>query len=328
LSKLLLVVSNKDDITTDLVVRRLKQRGELFYRFNTEEFTSSITGAIEIADKGGFTVLLSSIKQTLNLEDIFSIWYRRPVNPNIATVNMHKDDAQFALRESNAFLMNLWSVMEEKTWVNHPFALYKAERKLFQLINAKKVGFLIPDTLVSNDIEQIKLFLSKNKHGSIIKPISHGLIGNDDKCVIYTTEFDIIKHPLLMEEIKSSPFMLQAKIQKEFDVRVSVFGNAMFAHKIIIKSKKRHNVDWRTYLPHELEYETFKLPKGCSERINVFMENMGLKYGAFDFIYTKDKRLCFIEVNPSGQFAWLELSTKDKMIDALIDLLRGEENGL
>ena len=37
-SKYILLISNKSDITTDLVVKRLHQRNILFKRFNTEDF--------------------------------------------------------------------------------------------------------------------------------------------------------------------------------------------------------------------------------------------------------------------------------------------------
>jgi hypothetical protein len=52
-----------------------------------------------------------------------------------------------------------------------------------------------------------------------------------------------------------------------------------------------------------------------------FMETFGLIYGAFDLIVTPEGRYVFLEINPSGQFMWLEYATGLEITAELADLL-------
>ena len=56
-------------------------------------------------------------------------------------------------------------------------------------------------------------------------------------------------------------------------------------------------------------------------KIKKYMSALNLYYGAMDFIVDKNGNWYFIEINPNGQFAWLEIAAGDKLIDSLIDLL-------
>jgi hypothetical protein len=50
------------------------------------------------------------------------------------------------------------------------------------------------------------------------------------------------------------------------------------------------------------------------------LANLGLRYGAFDFVRTPDDRFVFLEVNPTGEWAWLEEHLALPMRDAFIRL--------
>jgi glutathione synthase/RimK-type ligase-like ATP-grasp enzyme len=52
-----------------------------------------------------------------------------------------------------------------------------------------------------------------------------------------------------------------------------------------------------------------------------FMEHFGLNYGAIDIIVTVDGRYVFLEVNPVGEFFWLELYAGLPISNAIADLL-------
>lgn len=48
---------------------------------------------------------------------------------------------------------------------------------------------------------------------------------------------------------------------------------------------------------------------------------MGLCYGAIDMVVTPDERYVFIEINPNGQYLWVEQATGLPISDAICDLL-------
>jgi D-alanine-D-alanine ligase-like ATP-grasp enzyme len=54
------------------------------------------------------------------------------------------------------------------------------------------------------------------------------------------------------------------------------------------------------------------------------MRDLGLVYGAFDFVITPEAEWIFLEVNPGGQFGFLEDSTDAPLTATLADLLAQE----
>ena len=53
------------------------------------------------------------------------------------------------------------------------------------------------------------------------------------------------------------------------------------------------------------------------------LQTLGLVYGAFDFIRTPRGEDVFLEVNPTGEWAWLENSLGFPMRDAFVELFYG-----
>ncbi len=317
--KYILILSNKSDITTDLVIKRLYEREISFIRFNTEDFPQNIFGEIKL-DTTDYNSSIITSKGELNESEIKSVWYRRPKLPQYQNISMDKEEFEFATRESNSFLLNLWSVFSNKLWVNNPFDLYLAERKAVQLKCASECMMRIPKTLITNKTDSVKEFIHHFNGKVIAKPISHGGFGYNDEYAIFTTDLENNNYQLLNKSINYSPFILQEKVNKGFDVRVSVFGEKVFGHKILPKNNII-GIDWRVLKPNEITYELIKLPHHINTNILKFMSLFNLKYSAMDFVVDKNENWYFIENNPNGQFAWLEIANGDKLIDSLINLL-------
>ena len=325
-SKCILIISNKGDVTTDLVVKRLYQLDIPFKRFNTEEFPQNIRCSIELNNNYN-KISISNEKWELNSNNIKSIWYRRPKLPEFSNVSFSPVEFNFAIRESNSFILNLWAILNDKHWVNNPFNLYLAERKAFQLKIADESGFNIPNTIITNDYILASQFIKSNNGSVVAKPISHGGFGSNNEYAIYTTDLENTDYILSENAVKNSPFILQEKIKKEYDVRVSVFGAKIFAHKII-SAKQSDEIDWRVLKPNEISYELIDMPSELKNNIYQFMNTLHLEYGALDFVVDKDGKWYFIEINPNGQFAWLEIANGDKLVDSLIELLWEPQNEL
>lgn len=313
----LLIITNKKDITTDLVVKKLNARGLSFFRFNTEDF-ASYESNISLIDKS--KSFIKSANKYLNFDSINSVWYRRPKLNTFDDNSFSIENKQFIQREVNSFLFSIWAILDKKRWINNPFYLYKAERKAYQLLVAQKVKFNIPETIITNSFEEFNKFILNNENKVIVKPISHGGYGTNNEYSIFTIDLEENQYTYSEKDIKISPFILQSKINKKYDIRVTVFGDTIFAHKIIIQNVDNADIDWRVYNPIDLEYKGIILPDDIKLKIFKFMSFMKLSYGAFDFIIDKNDNWIFIEINPSGQFAWLEIATGDDLINELINL--------
>jgi glutathione synthase/RimK-type ligase-like ATP-grasp enzyme len=81
------------------------------------------------------------------------------------------------------------------------------------------------------------------------------------------------------------------------------------------------NIDWRIENVEELPHKIVELPKVVSERLKKMLSIMNLNFGAFDLIRDETGTYYFIEVNPNGQYFWMELLTGAPLSDAMVNLI-------
>lgn len=90
--------------------------------------------------------------------------------------------------------------------------------------------------------------------------------------------------------------------------------------------------DWRIRNgAHKDAWRAWSMPEGLAGRIDVYMTRLGLQFGRLDFI-TGDEGTAFLEVNPNGQFGWLDTPggwpLHRAVVDAALDpasTIRGNE---
>jgi glutathione synthase/RimK-type ligase-like ATP-grasp enzyme len=81
-------------------------------------------------------------------------------------------------------------------------------------------------------------------------------------------------------------------------------------------------IDWRD--PEEnVRYSVSSIDRRDQDRCWKMLATLGLTYGAFDFIRRADGGLVFLEVNPTGEWAWLEDRLGFPMRDAFVDMFFG-----
>ena len=109
-------------------------------------------------------------------------------------------------------------------------------------------------------------------------------------------------------------------VTTRYEVRATVVGSRIFAAKIDSQAAFATRTDWRR-APFEVQYEAISLPPEIETGIHDLMRYFDLVYGAFDFIVAPDGRHLFLEVNPAGQYMWIEYATGLKITEALADAL-------
>lgn len=320
---MILIISNKKDFTVDHVVKILNNSKIPFFRFNTEDFPINISSSISISSNYLECLDISKKNSSLKISEISSVWYRRPLEPDLSLLDMKKEDIFFATRESHEYLQNIYSFLDDKLWVNNVFILKKVERKTYQLKIANYIGFNTPDTLVSNNPIDCKNFFNFFKGDIIAKPISNGAYGILEDKAIFANDLSTLEQIPNFDSVSISPVILQNKINKKFDVRTIVFGKDIFSYAI--KSETKY-FDWRKIEQDKLKYELIKTPDNIATKIYFFMKKLSLNFGAFDFSIDTNENWFFLEVNPNGQWAWIEYIVKNNdMTNSLIKLLMSKD---
>ncbi len=316
---MILIVTNREDITADFVVLELKKRKKDFVRFNTEDFPekTNVEAYFE-KDKlqGQFRFIDSN--RIVPFSSIKSVWYRRPTLPVFRNVKPRY--RKFCVQESITLLNGIWGTLEA-FWVSNPKNIYFAENKLVQLMMASQTGLLIPSTLISNDCNKISNFLKKQKGNIVIKPIKNGML--DNKSIIFTSTVNA-KDLTFLKQSVPVPATYQENIKKELDIRITIIGRKVFATEIDSQKNKNSTIDWRRSQDINLPHRKHKIPEDIENKCITLVEKLGLQFGAIDMVLSKSGKYYFLEINPNGQWGWIEKRTGYKLTEALVDLLIGE----
>jgi glutathione synthase/RimK-type ligase-like ATP-grasp enzyme len=110
-----------------------------------------------------------------------------------------------------------------------------------------------------------------------------------------------------LEGLDLCPMTFQERIPKALELRTTVVGNQVFTASIDSQNNQKARDDWRRQgLFMIKDWKPYELPTDVTEKLLELMKYFGLNYGALDLILTPDGRYVFLEVNPVGEFFWLE----------------------
>lgn len=317
--KKILIITNRDDYTADFLIVKLKQVKVPYWRFNTEDYPQNVVLKWRF-DGNAYEGCFIHPRGKVEFDEIKSIWFRRPVLPVPSTDISDIPAKEFCIAESSEFLEGLWKYLD-CFWVSRPDNIRKAENKLYQLKIASDIGFRTPKTIITNNPDDL-LFFYESCDGNIInKPLRRGRLEYSDGIrLIYSnrvTREQIDKRYF----VKYSPTFFQEYIPKEFELRITVIGKEVFPVAIHSQEDTLTIDDWRRDQAGKLKYSKYNLPVDIENYCCELLKSFDLQFGAIDMIVTPEGRYYFLEINPNGQWAWIEEVTSLPLAEALLNLL-------
>jgi glutathione synthase/RimK-type ligase-like ATP-grasp enzyme len=297
------------------LILELEARGANFVRFNTEDYPERVGVAWDL-DACRFEFG----QGTTRLDDIGAIWYRRPVAPEWTRLSGER--AGWATGEALESLRGIWRTYSG-LWVNHPDANELASSKLEQLRRARHLGFDLPDTVVTNESAVVQRLAERHGSPLICKPIRSGYIELDGRERLFFTSAVTEDALASFAQGDPTPYLFQQKIEKQHEFRVTVIGDKVFAVRLDSQIREDSQVDWRRGDQMKLAHTPDVLPRDTEDRCRALTRSYGLAFGAIDLALDTEGRYVFFEINPNGQWAWLEQMTDVPLRSALADLLMG-----
>ena len=241
------------------------------------------------------------------------VWNRRPSLPVLPPdVPIPADDRYVAQRECTAFHRAQWALAApDAFWINHPDGRRRANVKPVQLRAAGEAGFRLPPTLMSNDPARIRRFIERHDGAVLYKPFvpTHWHLGDQGIAFNFASEVSAADLPD-DEVLRLSPGIFQQRIDKAYELRVTVMGERVFAARLLSQEREESRVDWRNAFAN-LAVEPAELPAADAERCRRVMADLGIVFGCFDLIVTPDGDIVFLEVNEMGQFLWLDEANRE-----------------
>ncbi len=107
------------------------------------------------------------------------------------------------------------------------------------------------------------------------------------------------------ESIQIAPTLFQEYVEKEYEIRLIVFGDGAIAYKVDSQGSRFGDIDWRRG-QFENIYSQMPVPDELLDLGARYLLRAGLKYGVFDVIAEPSGEYVFLECNSDGQWAWLE----------------------
>lgn len=310
---MILVLTNGDDATADWVCQALKRRAYL--RLDTD----SLSRRAELRLHEGKFELRANGRWHRS-EDFSGVWYRRPKAirfPGRGSAGKK----QHASEEYTAALEAFLATIPCACWINYPSRNAAAGHKLEQIQRAKNMGFEVPRTLVSQRPAEVRRFWHACAGKVVIKPLSQGQIDYGSRHeLIYTSALrkeDLARTAL----IRRCPSLLQERIEKLADIRVTVVDNDIQAAELTASDAGRQRLDIRRNNMVDVHHRRIDFPPMLGRRLLRLLRSYELRFGAVDFVRDTEGRWFFLEINPNGQWAWMDLAGVTNSRAALIKSL-------
>lgn len=319
MAKHVLILAGPGDLHAFAVREALCEKGAQVTLWHTPDFPSR-SGETVLFEKGTRTITVEGPELALTNPCFQTVWRRRPSHA-IEWKSIHVADRKFVEVECAAFRRSLFSLIApEAFWVNRPEAAIQAGFKMLQHNWASELGFATPDTLYSNNPDQIRTFIRRQGGTIVYKPL-RGVPWQDADSVWmpYTnllTEAQLVEDHLL----RSAPGIYQELIPKAYELRITVMGRSLLSAKILSQDMEGGELDWRR-VPDDLKMEPYALRSEIADRCFALISRLGLVFGCFDFIVTPNGDYVFLEVNEMGQFLFLEPLTDLPLLDQFSDFL-------
>ena len=328
--KRILIISEASDLHSNAVAWALRKKGHDCESLFTPDFPTllGLSTRVGPGDPAGRFILRGpDVVQEDRSAPFDTVWLRRPGGP-VLPEDMHAGDRQVAARQCEIFLAGVAPFLDQGAgtfWVNPPASDVAAQSKACQLRSAARAGLEIPETLISNDPAEIRAFL--REHGGtvahkLLRPASWLVQDEEGGEHIYAAYTVPVSEDELPDDdtLRLCPGIFQPYLPKQFEIRVACLGDHLVAIRINSQTNDRAATDWRAGQIY-IGMEPYDLPPEIAAGCRRLLREFDLAHMSVDFVVGPDGEHTFLEINPQGQFLFLEARAGLPLLDMFSEFL-------
>jgi glutathione synthase/RimK-type ligase-like ATP-grasp enzyme len=313
----LFVTRSDDHDGVALTIDAVEQLGGRAIRFDTDRFPTEHRLAIGYGE--GEHIALDGV----DLGTLDAIYYRRVAYGRGLPADMDPQLRAASAREIRAVVEGLLGALPvfqlDPLWT-----VRRAASKQLQARLARRAGLDVPRTLTSNDPAAVRAFAATCPGGMVAKMLSSFAVKSEgSEQVVFTSEVapgDLDD----LDGLALCPTTFQEKIAKKLEYRVTIVGTQVFSSAVDSQASAITAVDWRRDGASLADaWRPAPLPRIIEDRLLDVMNGLGLQYGAADIVRTPDDRFVFLEVNPVGEYFWLDAQHGGAIARTLAEVLVG-----
>ncbi|MDJ0737518.1 MAG: MvdD family ATP-grasp ribosomal peptide maturase [Nostocaceae cyanobacterium] len=306
MNNILIITHTQDNESIPLVIKAIENQGGEAFRFDTDRFPTQVLLDVYYSQgREGQTLRVN--EQKLDLSEVSAVWYRRIAMGARIPNTMEAQLRSASVKESRVTIEGMIASIKG-FHLDRIQNIRLADNKQLQLQVAREIGLETPRTLITNNPQAVKEFSQECEQGMIAKMLSSFAIYNQqgEESVVFTnpvTDADL-EH---LDGLRFCPMTFQEKVPKALELRTTIVGKHIFTAAVDSQRLPKAEHDWRKQGVALLDsWQAYDLPQEVEQKLFKLMSYFGLNYGAIDIIVTPDDRHVFLEVNPVGEFFWLE----------------------
>ncbi|MEO1409104.1 MAG: MvdC/MvdD family ATP grasp protein [Bacteroidota bacterium] len=320
--KILIITHSEDHECIPRVTEALEAQGAEVLRFDTDRYPTELGLTTDYSNYVLHNYLqIGDVRH--NLSEITACWYRRlkighgipqDLDPQLRRPSVEESRRSFfgILHSLDAFCLDPY------------FHVRRASVKQLQLKVAVELGLSIPKTCITNRPTEVRHFFQQCPGGVVAKmQTAFAVYQEGVENVVFTNQ---IGEEMLdeLDGLELCPITFQEAIPKALELRVTIVGDQVYSAAIDSQRSERTRLDWRKDGVGLLDqWVDHPLPQELKDKLLAMMDRFELNYGAIDLILHPDGRYFFLEINPAGEFMWLEKTPGYPISEQLAKVLLG-----
>lgn len=312
-----LILTRKLDIESDLLGIQLLKNGIEYVKITEEDIPLKL--GIEFIPGNKNKYLLKLGKKSINCKDIKLVLFRYF---DLKFLEYYTGVYQLYYQQQWYQVFNYLQTVLKCTWINCPQKTFEAENRLYQLIMAHELGFNIPESCITNLSESAESFLRNHPDETIVKVLHHHEITFKQLSHRFLTNTLNSKMIPQFNQLKYAPVILQEKITNQEELRVTIIGNKIFPVSLSTTKDKMDYSDLHKIQEKDLRFQHLDIDKKMRKMCMKMNHVMGLMVSSLDFIVDTEGAIYFLEINPIGDWNWLEKHLKLSITESLVALVK------
>jgi len=314
----LVVTHRGDNSAPQRVIDAVRHRGGAALRVDSDDFPATVRLELDPVGGGGLLVLPVG---PVPLRAVRSAWVRRlAVGHRLPREGLSSAERSACVGESRLAFRGLLDGLDAPM-IGRPGVVTAAGDKLRQLRLAARSGLWVPETRVSNDPVSVRALAARHPGGLVAKMLHAFLVPTSAGPRVVHTERVAATDLEDLDGLGAAPMVFQQAVPARREIRAVIVGD-----RVLAASLPRHPddpVDWRRDAVRLAgRWEATPLPERVERELLQLSRRLGIAHGSVDLLEDPDGRLWFLELNPAGEWLWLEegagLDVSGALADALI----------
>jgi glutathione synthase/RimK-type ligase-like ATP-grasp enzyme len=244
--------------------------------------------------------------ESIDLAEVSAVYLRPYESVRLAQIaGAGPESAEWSHAARVDDILLAWSQVTPAFVVNRCSAMAANGSKPYQLEQIRRLGWSVPDTLVTTDADEARAFW--NRYGEVIYKSVSSVRSRVARLRIEHTE--------RFRDLATCPTQLQQFIAGD-DYRVHVVGEQVFASKI-----KSSADDYRFADQEVPEIRPCILPREFEDKCRTLAAALELPFAGIDLRRNDQGEWFCFEVNPSPAFTYYQEATGQPIGEAVAELL-------